>query len=80
MMEQQDRDYQWFCDHYVELSRKYGKSYLAIKNETVIGVYNDGVNGILETAKREELGTFIVQECTGTDEMPIVYCWSNWTK
>ena len=57
-------DFLWFKEHYTEFQSKYGKAFIAIKNKTVLGVYDTYGNGVRETAKTEELGTFIVQECS----------------
>lgn len=58
-------DFKWFVEHYDELFRKYGHSFLAIQDRTVIGVYESYAQGVKETAKTHKLGTFIVQECNG---------------
>lgn len=60
-----NQDFKWFVDHYDEFQRKYGNSYLAIKDKAVLGVYQSYGDAIRETQKVEELGAFIVQEvCT----------------
>ncbi len=62
----QDRDFDWFLQHYDELYSQYGKSYLAIKDQCIIGsfqTYADGVRGASLMAKP---GTFIIQHCDGT--------------
>ncbi len=63
----QKKDYMWFTSNLDSLYQKYGSVYLAIKNETVIGVYHSYAEGVHETQKTEPLGTFIVQKC-GNDE------------
>ena len=63
----QDSDFNWFKEHLSELYKQYGDSYLAIKNQTVIGVYASFADVVKTTAQTEELGTFIVQQC-GKDE------------
>lgn len=63
----QDKDYQWFIDHYLELYKKYGSAYLVIKDQKVLGAYSSYAEGVMETAKSEELGTFIVQLCNGLE-------------
>ena len=56
-------DFEWFEAHYHEFQSVYGNAFLAIKNKQVIGVYGSYGDGVRETQKTEELGTFIVQEC-----------------
>lgn len=59
-----NEDFAWFEQHYQEFQTTYGNAFLAIKNKQVIGVYDSYGEGIRETQKTEELGTFIVQECS----------------
>lgn len=59
----QEKDFNWFEEHYQEFQSIYGNAFLAIKNQRVIGVYDSYGEGVRETQKTEELGTFIVQEC-----------------
>ena len=61
----QRSDYAWFVPNYNYLYRQYGKSFLAIKNKRVFGVYKTLLEGIREASKIEPPGTFILQECSG---------------
>jgi hypothetical protein len=63
----QDRDYKWFLENYDALSAQYGKAYLSIKNERVLGAYKSYAEGVIETLKTEKKGSFIVQLCDGTE-------------
>ena len=60
-------DFEWYIENCSKLFNMYGASYVAIKNKTVLGVYATYAEGVRETAKTEELGSFIVQLC-GADE------------
>lgn len=60
-------DFQWFVDNWAELYAKYGDSYIAIKNKTVLGSYDSFASGVRTTIKTETAGTFIVQHCTADD-------------
>ena len=62
-----ENDYKWFLRNYDELYNKYGHSFLAIKDEQVIGVYESFANAVRTTAKTNDFGTFIVQECNGDE-------------
>ncbi len=64
----QRQDFEWFVANYNDLFKKYGKSFLVIKNQTVIGIYHSFTDGIEQTLKNELIGTFIVQECDGTTD------------
>ena len=57
-------DIAWFKEQYTDFQKKYGESFIAIKNKKILGVYDSYGNGVRETVKTEELGTFIVQECS----------------
>lgn len=63
----QERDFQWFVDHQSDLFKQYGHSFIAIKDQTVLGSYPSYANAVKVTQKHEPLGTFIVQECTGDE-------------
>ena len=63
----QDRDFEWFLENYIELYNLYGKSFLAIKNMTVLGSYSSFKEALDKTSETNEIGTFIIQECDGTE-------------
>ena len=66
-MQLQEADYKWFLEHYKELYEKYGESYLAIKNQTVLGAYASYAEALHETEKTEPISSFIVQFCNGNE-------------
>jgi len=59
----QNSDYEFFIENIEKLYAEYGKKFIAIKNKAVLGAYNSFREAIDNTAKTEELGTFLVQEC-----------------
>lgn len=59
----QNADFNWFVENHKDFYNKYGASFLAIKNKTILGVYDSFASAVKETSIVEELGTFIVQEC-----------------
>lgn len=63
----QDKNFQWFLENYDELYKQYGESYLVIKDEAIIGVFNSFVEALRETCKTEKIGTFNVQFCNGDE-------------
>ncbi len=65
MKELQCSDFEWFVENYDNLFSKYGERYLAIKNKIILGSYNSFGEAVRETAKTEEMGSFIVQFCNG---------------
>jgi hypothetical protein len=57
-------DFQYFLENLDRLFSEYGNKYIAIKNKTILGVYDDFVEAITNTAKTESMGSFIVQHCS----------------
>ncbi len=57
-------EFQYYLDHQIELAKKYEGKYIVIKNQQVLGAYDDEVKAIKATSKNHELGTFLVQRCT----------------
>jgi len=63
----QDKDFTWFLKHYDEFFEIYGHSFLVIKNEKIIGVYDSFKKAVETTLLTEDLGSFIIQECNGDE-------------
>ncbi len=63
----QETDYKWFLENYKKLFEEYGDSYLAIKDQKVLGVYASYAEALHETEKTETIGSFIVQYCNGDE-------------
>ena len=63
----QEKDFEWFLENYNELYERYGHTFLAIRNEEVLGSYGSFREAVEITQLTEELGTFIVQECNGDE-------------
>ncbi len=70
-------DFDYFVENYKDFYQKYGHKYIAIKNKTVIGVFDTESQAIEEISKKYPLGTFIVQECNG-DESGYTNYISSW--
>ena len=70
---QQDLDFDWFLENYQNLFKKFGVSYLAIKNNSVLGSYDTYADAVTNTEKTEKLGSFIVQYCNGDESGYTVY-------
>jgi len=67
------RDYDYFLENLLSLYAKYGRCFLAIKNQSVIGVYETFRQAYDETLKTEEIGTFIIQECVDDPDKLVHY-------
>ncbi len=59
-------DFKWFIDHYDEIKKEYGDTFVVIKDKKILGSYKTYAEGVKETEKTEEVGTFIVQECSNS--------------
>ena len=58
-----EKEFQYYLDHQDELVRKHRGKFIVIKDQVVIGAYDDELAAIRETQKSHELGTFLVQKC-----------------
>lgn len=61
-------EFEYYLSHQNELLKKYAGKYLVIKNKSVIGVYDSEIDAYTETVKKEEAGTFLIQECQPGNE------------
>ncbi len=64
-----EAQFQYYLDHQDELVAKYNGRVIVIKDEEVIGVFDDVVEAVIETSKTHEMGTFLVQKCQPELEM-----------
>ena len=63
-----ENEFEWYLAHQDELVKDYNGKYVVIKNEKVIGDFDDIGVAVEETSKIHELGTFLVQKCTPGDQ------------
>ena len=64
----QDLDFDYFVRNLDDLYQTYGHKFLAIKNFSVLGVYDSFDEALDTTMKTEQLGTFLIQECLDSRE------------
>ena len=72
---QASKNYEWFVCNYKELSSKYGKCFVLIKDQNIVGTF-DSFGSAYKYSVDElkyALGEFSIQELTGTNEMPVAY-------
>lgn len=60
-------DFDFFTHNFASLYKQYGHKFLAIKNKQILGAYGSIPEAIEDLSKSHELGTYIIQECTGDD-------------
>lgn len=61
------QDFNFFINNYQELYKKYGHKFLAIKNKEILGAYDSIPSAIDELSEKYEVGSYIIQECTGDE-------------
>lgn len=62
-----NNDFNWFLDNYEDLFKEYGKKEIAIKNKSVIGVFDDTTSALKELNKSYKIGEYILQTCNGNE-------------
>ena len=60
-------DFEYFVENYQNFYKEYGHTFLAIKNKSVLGSYNAVQDALSDLSPTHELGTYIIQECTGDE-------------
>ena len=58
-----EKEFKYYLENQEELVEKYNGKYIVIKNCKVVGIYDNELEAINETAKKHELGSFLVQKC-----------------
>lgn len=61
------KDFDFFVENYQYLYKKYGHKFLAIKNKQILGAYDSIPDAIDKLSPAYDLGTYIIQECTGDE-------------
>lgn len=56
------REFDYYLAHQDELVKKYKGKFIVIKDETVLGVFDDQLSAVSDTSEKHELGTFLVQK------------------
>ena len=59
----QEQDFDFFLQNMEKLYKTYGHKFLAIKNQQILGAYDNFNDALEEMLKYEEVGTFLIQEC-----------------
>lgn len=59
-----NNEFAWYIRNQESLVKKYNGKVLAIKNEEVIGAFEDYGNAYFRIQKEHKLGTFLLQKCS----------------
>jgi len=70
-------DFAYFIENVTALYEQYGPSFVAIKNEHILGVFSTLEDAVSETAKSHMLGSFIVQLCAKNPESLVAHFAGN---
>jgi hypothetical protein len=62
-MTDQDKDYEYFTRNMENLYKLYGRKFLSLKGERVLGAYDSFKEAFEKTRETEKMGTFLIQEC-----------------
>lgn len=57
-----EREFQFYLDHQDDMVAKYDTKFVVIKDDVVLGAYDDELTAVNETQKSHEIGTFLVQK------------------
>lgn len=60
-------DFDFFTNQYQNLYKEYGHKFLAIKKKMILGAFDSIPEAIEKLSEEHEIGTYIIQECTGDD-------------
>ncbi len=74
-----NHEFKWFLKNRDDLIRRYEGHFLVIKNQEILGVYDDDMDAIRHTISDHELGTFLVQKCT-SDPYSITAKFHSWVR
>jgi len=56
-----NKEFEYYLANQDALVEKYNGKFIVIKNEEIIGVFDNELTAVEETSKHHELGTFLVQ-------------------
>ncbi len=59
-----DKEFQYFADNQNELFKQFPEQYLVIKDQKIIGVYDNGIDAYFETQEEHEPDSFLIQFCS----------------
>lgn len=69
-----DKEFKYYLDNQIELVKKYNGKFIVIVGNVVVGVYDSEGEAFLESKKKYEIGTFLIQLCSpGKDSYTQVF-------
>jgi hypothetical protein len=68
------KEFQYYLEHQAEFAEKHLGKFIVIKDQKVIGVFDERLEAYNETSKTHALGTFLIQQCLpGTQAYTATY-------
>jgi len=59
-----EKEFKYFIDNQAELFKQFPDQYLVIKDQKVIGIYDNGIDAYFEAQQEHDLGSFLIQFCS----------------
>ena len=59
-----EKEFKYYKDHQEEFVKEYNNKYIVIKDDMVLGVYDNELDAYTETKKSHKVGTFLIQHVT----------------
>jgi hypothetical protein len=64
-----EKEFQYFVNNQTDLFKQFPYQYLAIKDQKVIGVYDNKIDAYFQTQEEHELDSFLILFCSLNQEM-----------
>jgi hypothetical protein len=58
-----EKEFKYYKEHETEFLAKYAGKTIVIRDQKVIGIYNNDIEAITKSSEEFELGTFLVHRC-----------------
>jgi len=62
------KEFNFYVEHKAELEKEYSGKTLVIKNEKVVGVFDNELDAYMDSIDKYEEGTFLIQKCEPGDK------------
>jgi len=59
-----EQEFDYYLKNQTELVKQYEGKFIVIKDQKVVGVFDSELEAYTEMQKTEDLGTFLIQQCT----------------
>ena len=69
-----EKEFQYYLQHQEELVQKYNNRFVVIVGQQVVGDYDTFADAVIESQKKYQQGTFLVQRCSeGSKDYSFTY-------